>query len=134
VRAPVPEVQTFHDLKGSLHRRIIDRLDLAALGKLPPERLRDELRQTLATLLANEEAALTRPERERMVDELIDELTGLGPLEAVLRDPTVSDMPKRTTMSCAMSVALTRSSAAPVNTWPVARPRTGRSPNHRRCG
>jgi pilus assembly protein CpaF len=84
--------QDFHDLKGELHRRIVDALDLQAFDKLAPERRRDELRNVLAAEIARRELPLNQIERERMVQELLDELTGLGPLEPLLADPTISDI------------------------------------------
>ena len=91
-RAPsAPEA--FHDLKGELHRRIIDSLDLKAIEKLPPERLRERAAQRRsASMRRGSSVPLNQAERERMVQELLDELTGLGPLEPLLADPTISDI------------------------------------------
>jgi pilus assembly protein CpaF len=90
----LPDVapDVFHDLKGELHHRIVDALDLAAFEKLAPERRRDELRAVLASEVARSELPLNAIERERMVQELLDELTGLGPLEPLLADPTIADI------------------------------------------
>jgi pilus assembly protein CpaF len=85
-----PEV--FHELKRELHRGIVDKLDLEAFEKLPQDRRRDELRNILATQVTRSELPLNQLERERMVQELLDELTGLGPLEPLLADPTISDI------------------------------------------
>jgi pilus assembly protein CpaF len=86
------DTQLFHDLKVDLHRRLIDRLDLKGLEKLAPEQLREELRSALEGMVSGSELPLNRFERERMVQDLIDELVGLGPLEPILKDPTVSDI------------------------------------------
>ncbi|HEX9051328.1 MAG TPA: CpaF family protein [Anaeromyxobacter sp.] len=85
-----PEV--FHDLKAELHRRIIDRLDLKTIEKLSPDRLRDELRTVLAATVTGAAMPLNQSERERMVQDLLDELTGFGPLEPLLRDHGISDI------------------------------------------
>jgi pilus assembly protein CpaF len=85
-----PEV--FHDLKGDLHRRIVDALDLQAFEKLAPERRRDELRGVLTAEVTRNELPLNGVERERMVQELLNELTGLGPLEPLLADASISDI------------------------------------------
>ena len=85
-----PEV--FHDLKGDLHRRIVDSLDLQAFEKLAPERRREELRAVLAGQVTHSELPLNGVERERMVQELLNELTGLGPLEPLLADGSISDI------------------------------------------
>src|SRR3954468_11627694 len=85
-----PEI--YHDLKGELHQRLIDKLDLKTIEKLPREQLREELRLTLASHLAATDLPLNRVEREQMVEELLDEVTGLGPLEPLLRDQSIADI------------------------------------------
>ena len=82
----------YHELKDELHQRLIDKLDLRTIDQLPREQLRDELRLILNQLLAASELPLNRIEREQLVEELLDEVTGLGPLEPLLRDPTISDI------------------------------------------
>ena len=84
--------QQFHDLKTELHRRVVDSLDLKNLEKLPPDKLREQLRGVLATTLVGAKVPLNQPEREQMIQDLLDELTGLGPLEVLLRDGTISDI------------------------------------------
>ncbi|MGA8890420.1 MAG: CpaF family protein [Anaeromyxobacteraceae bacterium] len=84
--------QVFHDLKTDLHRRVVDSLDLKSLEKLSPERLREQLRGVVGPILAAPGVPLNQGEREQMVQDLLDELTGLGPLEPLLRDPTISDI------------------------------------------
>jgi pilus assembly protein CpaF len=80
------------EVKGELHRRLVDRLDLKAVEKLSPERLRDELRGIVAGLVGGSGVALNQLERERLVQEILDEVTGLGPLEPLLADATISDI------------------------------------------
>ena len=82
----------YHDFTADLHRRIIDKLDLKTIEKLPPDRLRDELRSVLAGMVSSAPIPLNQVERERMLQELLDELTGLGPLEPLLRDHGISDI------------------------------------------
>jgi pilus assembly protein CpaF len=84
--------QVFHDMKTDLHRSVVDSLDLKSLEKLSPERLRDQLRSVVGPLLAAPGVQLNQGEREQMVQDLLDELTGLGPLEPLLRDPAISDI------------------------------------------
>jgi pilus assembly protein CpaF len=84
--------QVFHDLKTELHRRVIDSLDLKSLEKLPPDRLREQLRTVGTPLLAGANVPLNQVERDQMVQDLLDELTGLGPLEPLLRDGGISDI------------------------------------------
>jgi pilus assembly protein CpaF len=99
VAAPVAEVRdtevssdAFRDAKTELHRRLVDRLDLKALEKLAPQRMRDELRAVVAGMVGSSGVPLNQYERERLVREILDEVTGLGPLEPLLADPTISDI------------------------------------------
>ncbi len=85
-----PEI--YHEIKRELHQRLVDKLDLKTIEKLPREQLRDELRQLLSGILVGSDLPLNRFEREQMVEALLDEITGLGPLEPLLRDQTISDI------------------------------------------
>jgi pilus assembly protein CpaF len=84
--------QRFHDLKTELHRRVVDSLDLKVLDRLPPDRQREQLRQVLEGILAGVTVPLNQTEREQMVQDLLDELTGLGPIEPLLRDASIADI------------------------------------------
>jgi pilus assembly protein CpaF len=83
---------SYHELKHELHQKLIEKIDLQTIEKLPREQLRDELRLILNQLLAVSDLPLNRVEREQMVEELLDEVTGLGPLEPLLADTTISDI------------------------------------------
>ena len=85
-------VEAYQALKGELHKGLIDKLDLRTIDQLTREQLRDELRQILGVVLAGTELPLNRSEREQLFEELLDEVTGLGPLEPLLRDPSISDI------------------------------------------
>jgi pilus assembly protein CpaF len=85
-------VEVYHNIRHELHQKLIEKLDLKTIEKLPREQLRDELRLILADLLATSDLPLNRTERDQMVEELLDEVTGLGPLEPLLRDQTISDI------------------------------------------
>lgn len=85
-------VEIFQEIKGEMHQRLIDKLDLRTIDQLSREQLRDELRQILGSVLAGTELPLNRNERELMVEELLDEVMGLGPLEPLLRDQSISDI------------------------------------------
>jgi pilus assembly protein CpaF len=85
-------VDIYQNLKHELHQKLIEKLDLRTIEKLPREQLRDELRLILSNLLQGTELPLNRQEREHMVEELLDEVTGLGPLEPLLRDQSISDI------------------------------------------
>jgi pilus assembly protein CpaF len=93
--APAPgEVDVFQDTKMELHKALVDRLDFQAIEQLAPSQLQEELRVILADLLDHREVPvpLNRVERERLIAEVINEITGLGPLEPLLADPTLSDI------------------------------------------
>jgi pilus assembly protein CpaF len=83
---------TFQEMKARLHRAIINRMDLTKLSQLEPEQLRSEVSRLAEGLIAVENAPLSAGERERLVEEVRHELFGLGPLEPLLADPTISDI------------------------------------------
>jgi pilus assembly protein CpaF len=84
--------QNFQELKARLHRSIITKLDLTKLNTLAPERVRTEVSRMVEDLLIAEGVALSIIERDRLVNEVHHELFGLGPLEPLLADPTISDI------------------------------------------
>src|SRR5690349_2339607 len=77
------DVEIYHHLKATLHGRVVDRLDLESIGHLEPEQLKAEITNVLAQMLQEGSLPLNRREREQMVQELLDEILGLGPLEAL---------------------------------------------------
>ena len=89
---------TFHDgsayqaLKTTIHRKLLDRLDLEVMASLPPERLREEIRSLVERLLAEEAIAINTAERKQIVQDVEDEVMGLGPLEPLLADSSISDI------------------------------------------
>ena len=86
------EASTYYDLKVAIHSKLLDRIDLAALESIPEERLREELRQLVERLLLEEGVALNDVERKRIVVDIQNEVLGLGPLEPLLADATISDI------------------------------------------
>jgi len=84
--------QQFQDMKARLHRAIITRMDLTKLNTLAPDRVTAEVSRLAEDLLLAENTPLSLVERERLVSEVHDELFGLGPLEPLLGDPTISDI------------------------------------------
>ena len=84
--------QGFQEMKSRLHRAIITRLDLIKLNTLSPERVRSEVSRLAEDLLLAENAPLSAVERDRLVSEVHHELFGLGPLEPLLADPTITDI------------------------------------------
>jgi len=83
---------SYYDLKVSIHGKLLDRIDLAALESIPEERLREELRLLVERLLLEDGVALNDNERRRIVVDIQNEVLGLGPLEPLLADATISDI------------------------------------------
>jgi pilus assembly protein CpaF len=81
----------FQQVKADLHRKILDRLDLERLGKTG-DSARDEVLVVIRNAVNGEAVPLSFAERERLSREILDEIFGLGPLEPLLKDPTVSDI------------------------------------------
>src|SRR5208283_2769568 len=79
-------------LKSQLHRQLIENMDLTALGTMNREQLRMEVRRVADELCQRSANLLNRGERERVVNEVLDETFGLGPLESLMKDPTITDI------------------------------------------
>src|SRR6266403_961553 len=84
--------QTFQEVKARLHRAIITRVDLIKLNTLPSDRVHAEVSRLAEGLLLAENVPLSELESERLVNEVHHELFGLGPLEPLLADQTISDI------------------------------------------
>jgi pilus assembly protein CpaF len=82
----------FEDLKRRIHSKLVDKLDMTKVGDLEGDVLRREIRLVVEHLSDAEDTLLNRSERERLVDEVLDETFGLGPLELLLKDSTISDI------------------------------------------
>src|SRR5277367_3038071 len=82
----------YQELKFLIHRRLLDRINLEALSSIVGDRARAEVRAVVAKLVEEENPPLNLAEKDRMIEEVLDEVFGLGPLEPLLQDPTVSDI------------------------------------------
>src|ERR1700676_3894046 len=82
----------YQELKFTIHRKLLDRINLEALSSLAGERARAAIRIAVAKLVDEERTPLSLAEKERVIEEVLDEVFGLGPLEPLLRDPTISDI------------------------------------------
>jgi pilus assembly protein CpaF len=89
---PTSSAGQYGAAKSELHRQLLDRIDLEVMGKMAPERLREELRVLVERLIGEAGLALNSAERKQLVQDIQNEVLGLGPLEALLADPTVSDI------------------------------------------
>ena len=84
--------QAYYDLKTRIHRQLIERLDLSKLEVLPQEAIEQQIRRIVEDMLAADETPLSRQERDHLVVEIEHETFGLGPIEPLMQDPTVSDI------------------------------------------
>jgi len=84
--------QSFQEMKSRLHRTLINRMDLTKLSSLTPDQVHAEVSRLAESVLAQEAMPLSVAERERLVNDDQHELFGLGPLEPLLKDPTISDI------------------------------------------
>lgn len=84
--------KSFEDLKRQIHGKLVDKLDLSKVSDLEGDTLRREIRLVVERLCDTENPLLNRMERERLIDEVLDETFGFGPLEILLKDPTISDI------------------------------------------
>ena len=82
----------FENLKRRIHSKLVDKLDLTKVGDLAGDVLRKEIRLVVEHLCDTEETLLNRSERDRLIEEVLDETFGLGPLEMLLKDPSISDI------------------------------------------
>ena len=82
----------YQELKFTLHRKLVDKINLEALATIDNQRVRSEVRQALISLIDSEPTLLSSVEKQQITDEVLDEVFGLGPLEPLLADPTISDI------------------------------------------
>ena len=90
--SPPRQRNAYQELKSRIHRKLIQALDLTKLDSVERGELQREIRTVVDNLLAAEGVTLNAREREKLAVEVVDELLGLGPLEPLLNDPTVSDI------------------------------------------
>ncbi|MCX7699649.1 MAG: CpaF family protein [Gemmataceae bacterium] len=84
--------KSFEDLKRHIHAKLVEKLDFTRVKDLASDALRRDIRRVVEHLCDTENPLLNRMERERLIDEVLDETLGFGPLEALLKDPTISDI------------------------------------------
>jgi pilus assembly protein CpaF len=82
----------YQQLKFALHHELLERINLEALSAISEERARMEIRTALVRLVDQQRTPLSRTEKDRVIEEVLDEVFGLGPLEPLLQDPTISDI------------------------------------------
>src|ERR1035438_5657664 len=84
--------QEYQELKFTLHRKVVEKINLETLAAMDNQRVRSEVRQVLLSLIDGEPTLLSSLEKQRICDEVLDEVFGLGPLEPLLQDPSISDI------------------------------------------
>ncbi len=89
-KAPLPP--EYQQLKLSLHRKLVDRINLDALATIDNHLVRAEVRKALNSLIDAEPTLLSGLDKQQLSDEVLDEVFGLGPLEPLLQDPSISDI------------------------------------------
>ncbi len=92
LRAEDAKANEFENLKRRIHGKLVEKLDMSKVGELAGDVLRREIRMVVEHLCDTEGTLLNRTERDRLVEEVLDETFGLGPLELLLKDPTISDI------------------------------------------
>jgi len=83
---------SYQELKARIHQKMLDRVDLAVMETLPAEQLMKEIKSLVEQLLIEEKTPINLSERGRLVSDIQHEVLGLGPLEPLLDDPTISDI------------------------------------------
>lgn len=86
------KAEEFDNIKRRIHSKLVDKLDLSRVGDLKGDVLRREIRVVVEHLCDAENTMLNRAERERLIEEVLDETFGLGPLELILKDHSISDI------------------------------------------
>ncbi len=82
----------YNSMKVRIHQKLVERLDVQNLRTLPPETVRAEVRILIRELCHDEKGLINASDQERLMDDVMDETFGLGPLETLLKDPTISDI------------------------------------------
>ena len=86
------KAEQFDQIKRRIHNKLVDKLDLSRVGDMKGDQLRKEIRLVVEHLCDAENTLLNRTERDRIIEEVLDETFGLGPLELLLKDSSISDI------------------------------------------
>ena len=86
------EIERTTELKVALHQKLLDLINLPALEQMPRSQVQAEIGEIVQEQLAQQNHALNLIERKRLVEDILDELLGLGPLEPLLKDPSITDI------------------------------------------
>src|SRR3546814_365086 len=86
------KLSSYTELKVSLHQQLLDMINLAVIDKMPAAEFRSQVGEMVRELLIRENKPLNRQEQTQLVDDILDELLGLGPIEPLLKDASVTDI------------------------------------------
>src|SRR3989454_10017592 len=87
-----PVDRAYQDLKLRIHRELLDRVDLTNLARVEMDQATSELKSAVTTLIEEQAVPLSARDRERLAEEILHEVYGLGPIEPLMRDPDISDI------------------------------------------
>ena len=87
-----PRLDRYFELKSQIHRKLIGVLNLERVSSIPKDRVRAEIGRVVERLLEEERVPMTTAEQNKIVEEVLDEVLGLGPLEPLLKEPSISDI------------------------------------------
>jgi pilus assembly protein CpaF len=90
--AAVRTIDRYFELKSEIHKKLIGALNMERVSSIPKDRLRSEIGRVVERLLDDERVPMTTAEQNRIVEEVLDEVLGLGPLEPLLKEPSISDI------------------------------------------
>src|SRR5438046_9596223 len=82
----------YFELKSEIHRKLIGVLNLERVSSIPKDRVRSEIGRVVERLLEDERVPMTTAEQNKSIEEVLDEVLGLGPLEPLLKEPSISDI------------------------------------------
>ncbi len=82
----------YFELKSEIHRKLIGALNMERVSSIPKDRLRAEIGRVVERILEDERVPMTTAEQNKIIEEILDEVLGLGPLEPLLKEPSISDI------------------------------------------
>src|SRR3546814_13471896 len=85
------KLSSYTELKVSLHQQLLDMINLSVIDKMPPAEFRSQVGEMVRELLVRENKPLNRQEQVQLVDDILDELLALGPIDPILKDESVPD-------------------------------------------
>jgi pilus assembly protein CpaF len=88
----VRTIDRYFELKSEIHKKLVGALNMERVNSIPKDRLRVEIGRVVERLLDDERVPMTTAEQNKIVEEVLDEVLGLGPLEPLLKEPTISDI------------------------------------------